>query len=56
MKKTQKTLRIKDSIKEGILYIAFELSHRRWKLAFSNGEKMRTVLTRQIIIAKKIYL
>jgi len=43
MKKTQKTLRIKDSIKEGILYIAFELSHRKWKLAFSNGEKMRTV-------------
>ena len=43
MKKTQKTLRIKDSIKEAILYIAFELSHRKWKLAFSNGEKMRTV-------------
>jgi len=43
MKKTQKTLRIKDSIKEAILYIAFELSHRKWKLGFSNGEKMRTV-------------
>jgi transposase len=43
MKKTQETLRIKDSIKEAILYIAFELSHLKWKLAFSNGEKMRTV-------------
>ena len=43
MKKTQETLRIKDSIKEAILYIAFELSNLKWKLAFSNGEKMRTV-------------
>jgi transposase len=43
MKKTQETLRIKDSIKEVILYIAFELSHLKWKLAFSNGEKIRTV-------------
>jgi transposase len=43
MKKTQETLRIKDSIKEAILYIAFELSHRKWKLGLSNGEKMRTV-------------
>jgi len=43
MKKTQETLRIKDSIKEVILYIAFELSHRKWKLAFSNAEKMGTV-------------
>jgi len=43
MKKTQETLRIKDNIKEAILYIAFELSHLKWKLAFSNGEKMRTV-------------
>ena len=43
MKKTQETLRSKDSIKEAILYTAFELSHRKWKLAFSNAEKMRTV-------------
>ena len=43
MKKTQETLRIKDSIKEVVLYIAFELSLKKWKLAFSNGEKMRTV-------------
>jgi len=43
MKQNQETLRIKDNIKEAILYIAFELSHLKWKLAFSNGEKMRTV-------------
>ena len=43
MKKTQETLRIKDSIKAAVLYMAFELSLKKWKLAFSNGEKMRTV-------------
>ncbi len=43
MKKTQETLRIKDSIKEAVLYMAFELSLKKWKLVFSNGEKMRTV-------------
>jgi transposase len=43
MKQNQETLRIKDNIKEAILHIAFELSHLKWKLAFSNGEKMRTV-------------
>jgi len=43
MKKRQETLRIHDSITEAILYTAFELSHRKWKLAFSNGEKMRIV-------------
>ena len=41
MKKTQETLRIKDSIKEAILYIAFELSSSKWKLAFSDGSKIR---------------
>jgi len=41
MKKTQETLRIKDSIKEAILYIAFELSNSKWKLAFSDGSKVR---------------
>jgi hypothetical protein len=25
------------------MYTVFELIHRNWKLAFSNGEKMRTV-------------
>jgi transposase len=41
MKKTQETLRIKDTIKEAILYIAFELSNSKWKLAFSDGSKIR---------------
>ena len=41
MKKTQETLRIKDIIKEAILYIAFELSNSKWKLAFSDGSKIR---------------
>jgi transposase len=41
MKKTQKTLRNEDTIKESILYIAFELSNSKWKLAFSDGYKVR---------------
>jgi hypothetical protein len=41
MKKTQETLRIKDTIKEAVLYIAFELSNSKWKLAFSDGSKIR---------------
>lgn len=41
MKKTQETLRIKDGIKEAILYIAFELSNSKWKLGFSDGSKIR---------------
>jgi transposase len=43
MKKTQQTVQIKDSIKAAVLYMAFEPSLKKWKLAFSNGEKMRTV-------------
>ena len=43
METTQETLRIRNNIKETILYIAFELSHRKWKLAFSNGVNIRTV-------------
>jgi len=41
MKKTQETLRIKDSIKVAVLYMAFELSNSKWKLAFSDGSKIR---------------
>ena len=41
MKKTQETLRIKDSIKVAILYIAFELRNSKWKLAFNDGSKIR---------------
>lgn len=43
MEKTQRTLRKEDSTKLVTLYMACELSHNTWKLAFSNGEKMRTV-------------
>ena len=41
MRKTQETLRNEDSIKEAILCIAFELSNSKWKLAFSDGSKIR---------------
>ena len=41
MKMTQETLRNEDSIKEAILYIAFELSNSKWKLAFCDGSKIR---------------
>jgi transposase len=43
MEKTQRTLRKEDSTKLVTLYMACELSHNTWKLAFSNGEKIRTV-------------
>ena len=41
MRKTQETLRMKDTIKEAVLYIAFELSNSKWKLAFCDGSKIR---------------
>jgi len=41
MKTTQQTLRIRDTIKEAVLYIAFELSNSKWKLAFCDGSKIR---------------
>ncbi len=34
-------LQSKDNAIHGILYMAMELSHKKWKLGFSNGEKMR---------------
>jgi transposase len=43
MKKTKGTPRKKVSISERVLHLAFELSQNKWKLAFSNGEKIRTV-------------
>jgi transposase len=43
MKKTKGTPRKKVSISEKVLHLAFELSQNKWKLAFSNGEKIRTV-------------
>ncbi|MCP4257079.1 MAG: IS110 family transposase [Planctomycetes bacterium] len=41
MKKSQETLQLKDTIKAAVLYIAFELSNSKWKLAFSDGSKVR---------------
>ena len=43
MKKTKGTPSKDDSRKGIILHLAFELSHKKWKLAFSDGEKKRTV-------------
>jgi transposase len=43
MKKTEGTP-VKDDSRKGIvLHLAFELSHSKWKLAFSDGVKIRTV-------------
>ena len=41
MKKNQGTLRSEDITKLAVLYVAFELSNRKWKLVFSDGRKMR---------------
>jgi len=41
MKKTQRTLLKKDTTKEKTLYMVFELSQNKWKLGFSDGNKMR---------------
>jgi len=43
MEKTQRTLRKENSTELEVLYMAFELSQSTWKLAFSNGRKIRTV-------------
>ncbi len=34
-------LQVKDNVKYDILYIAFELSNKKWKPGFSNGDKKR---------------
>ena len=41
MKKTQETLRKDVSTKAAVLHVAFELSNSKWKLGFSDGNKMR---------------
>jgi len=41
MKKTQETLRKHVSTKAAVLHVAFELSNSKWKLGFSDGNKMR---------------
>jgi transposase len=43
MKKIQRTLPKEDSTPAVTLYMAIELSHTEWKLAFSTGEKIRIV-------------
>jgi len=62
MKKTQETLKRSDTTKQEVLYTAFELSNKKWKLAFSEGSKIRYVSTdardlhklqSQIALAKK---
>ena len=45
MKKTQETLKRNDTTKGEVLYTAFELGNTTWKLAFSNGSKVRYVST-----------
>ncbi len=41
MKKAKETLREKDNTKEEVLHVALELSNTKWKLALSDGNKMR---------------
>jgi len=36
-------LQSKDNAFHTVLYMAMELSHKKWKLGFSNGEKMRVI-------------
>jgi len=45
MKKTQETLKRENTTKEAVMYTAFELSDKKWKLAFSNGSKVRQIST-----------
>ena len=41
MKRTEETPRKTDSTKENVLHLAFELSDIKWRLGFSDGNKMR---------------
>jgi transposase len=43
MENIQRTLPEEDTTTLDTLYMAIELSHTEWKLAFSTGEKIRTV-------------
>jgi hypothetical protein len=42
-KKTKGTLKREDTTKETILYMPFELSDTKWKIAFSDGNKKRLI-------------
>lgn len=36
-------LQSKDNATDPVLYMAMELSNKKWKLGFSNGERIRVV-------------
>jgi hypothetical protein len=40
MKRTQEVKRSENEERNGKLYLAFELGNTKWKLAFSDGEKV----------------
>jgi len=42
MEKTKETLQRKDNTNEEALHLAFELSNNKWKLASSDGKKVRS--------------
>lgn len=48
MKKTKETLQKEDTTKDEVLHLAFELSQGKWKLGFSDGNKVRfkTIIAR----------
>ena len=39
----RRTLQVEDNAAEPALYMAMELSNKRWKLAFGDGRKRRQV-------------
>jgi len=62
MEKTKETLREENTTKEQLLYLSFELSNTKWKLASSDGKKVRIKgidardleqLQKEIALAKK---
>jgi transposase len=50
MEKTQRTLQREDTTKKDVLHLAFELSQNKWKLGFSEGNRMRfkTIIARNL--------
>ena len=50
--KTQATLKREASTAVPVLYTAFELSNTKWKLAFSNGDKLRHVTVTARILSQ----
>jgi len=52
MNRTAETLEVKYTPTTPTLYMAFELSNAKWKIAFSNGEKIRTLTINAKDLAK----